>query len=92
MFEVLAPGDQRAKSTLHGNKAGGDSNYFARPMASTIKVGMILFDDNIHIKVLDNSVNFDNDMDSSVINDILNSTSTAGPLVSLFSLADATGG
>ena len=92
MFEVLSPGDQRAKSTYHGNKAGGDSNYFARPMTDSIKVGMILFDDAIHIKVLDPSVSFDQDMDSSVIDDILGSTLIAGPGVSLFSLAGAASG
>ena len=92
MFEVLAPGDQRAKSTLHGNKSGGDSNYFARPEGSTIKVGMILYDDNIHIKVLDDSISFDSEMDPSVIDDILSSTSTDGLGVSLFSLAGAASG
>jgi hypothetical protein len=92
MFEVLASGDARCKSTYHGNKAGGDSNYFARPMTGSIKVGMILFDDAIHIKVLDLSVSFDQDMDASVIDEILGSTSVAGPGVSLFSLAGAASG
>lgn len=92
MFEVLAPGDSRCKSTMHGNKAGGDSNYFARPTTDPIKVGMILFDNNIHIKVLDSSVSFDQDMDAEVIQEILGSTSVAGPGVSLFSLANAASG
>ena len=92
MFEVLAPGDQRAKSTLHGNKAGGDSNYFARPESGTIKVAMVLNDDNIHIKILDNSVDFPSTMDESTINEILGSTSAASNTVSLFSLAEAASG
>lgn len=92
MFEVLAPGDSRAKSTLHGNKAGGDSNYFARPTTSPIKVGMILHEDQIHIKVLDGSIDFGSTMDESTINDILGSTSVQSDMVSLFNLADAAGG
>lgn len=92
MFEVLAPGDTRAKSTLHGNKAGGDSNYFSRPVDAPIKIGMILYDDNIHIKILDSSVDFASIMDTSIIEDILGSTSTASDTVSLFSLANAASG
>ena len=92
MFEVLAPGDSRAKSTLHGNKAGGDSNYFSRPASGTIKVAMILYDDCIHIKVLDNNTEFPSTMDGSVIDDILGSTSMDSSTVSLFSLADAASG
>ena len=92
MFEVLAPGDARAKSTLHGNKSGGDSNYFSRPDGAAIKVGMILVNDEIHIKVLDDGVNFDDVMDSGVIDDILSSTSADAPGVSLFNLAGAASG
>ena len=92
MFEVLAPGDNRAKSTLHGNKAGGSSDYFSRPVSSTIKVGMVLYDDNIHIKVLNDSIDFPTTMDESTINDILGSTSQQSPKVAMFNLADATSG
>jgi hypothetical protein len=58
MFEVLSPGSSKAKSTLHGNKAGGDSNYFDRPEQQAIKLGMVLFDDNAHIKILDPGMEF----------------------------------
>lgn len=92
MFEVLAPGDARAKSTLHGNKAGGDSNYFARPMNSPIKVGMILHDNQIHIKILDSSIDFGSEMDESTVNEILGSTSVQSDMVSLFNLGDAASG
>ena len=92
MFEVLAPGDERAKTTLHGNQAGGSSDYFARPESGSIKVGMVLYDGNIHIQVLDDSISYDSVIGSSVIDDILSSTSTAGPGVSLFNLAGAASG
>ncbi|KAF1818948.1 uncharacterized protein K489DRAFT_293708, partial [Dissoconium aciculare CBS 342.82] len=55
IFEVLMPGDTRCKSTLHGNVQGGDSNYFARPTTGTIKAVLIMNDNNIHIKILDNN-------------------------------------
>lgn len=92
MFEVLAPGEWRAKSTLHGNIAGGDSNYFARPESEPIKVAMVLYDDNIHIKVLDYNTEFSSNMDASIINDIVGSTMQQSDTVSLFNLAGAAAG
>lgn len=89
MFEVLSPGSKKAKSTLHGNKAGGDSNYFDRPEDKPIKVGMVMFDDNVHIKILPDDMDFPATMDEETINEILGSTSTASRLVSLFSLAES---
>ncbi|KAK5172018.1 target of Sbf [Saxophila tyrrhenica] len=92
MFEVLSPGSTKAKSTLHGNKAGGDSNYFDRPLDKTIKVGMVMYDDNIHIKVLDDDMEFPSMMDEETINEILQSTIEASMMVSLFSLAESAAG
>lgn len=87
IFEVLAPGDTRCKSTLHGNIQGGDSDYFDRPVDSTIKAAMVLYDNNIHIKILDNNTNFGSSMDADTLNDICGSTLTQSKLVSLFQLA-----
>lgn len=92
IFEVLAAGDSRCKSTLHGNIAGGDSDYFARPFTGTIKAALVLYDDNIHIKVLDNSTDFGSSMSTSVINDIVDGTLTQALGVSLFQLAGALSG
>ncbi|KAK3716652.1 target of Sbf [Vermiconidia calcicola] len=91
IFEVLASGDSRAKSTLHGNRAGGDSNYFDRPVDAPIKVGVVMYDDNIHIKILDSSMEFPSVMDEATINDILGSTLTQNSMVSLFRVADVSG-
>lgn len=41
IFEVLDSGNTRCKSTIHGNVAGGDSNYFDRPVDKTVKVAVI---------------------------------------------------
>ena len=92
MFEVLTPGASRAKSTLHGNIAGGDSNYFARPENAPIKVAMVLYNDNIHIKVLDSGTEFPSTMDGNTINEIVASTSTQSSHVSLFNLVGAGSG
>ena len=87
IFEVLAPGDTRCKSTLHGNVQGGDSDYFARPTSGTIKAALVMYDNNIHIKILDNNTHFGSSMDAGTINDICGSTLTQNKFVSLFPLA-----
>lgn len=87
VFEVLAPGDKRAKSTLHGNIAGGDSDYFARPESGPIKLALVLSNNQIHIQVLDSSTTFGSSVSSSFINSIISSTSTQTSSVSLFALS-----
>jgi len=87
IFEVLAPGDTRCKSTLHGNVQGGDSDYFVRPVDKTIKAAMVLYNDNIHIKILDDSTEFGSSMGSDTLNNICGSTLTQDKLVSLFKLS-----
>lgn len=86
IFEVLAPGDCRAKSTLHGNIAGGDSDYFARPTSGSITVVLFLDEDDIHIKVLD-SFDWSSSLDSEYLEEICTSTSTQTSAVSVFALA-----
>ncbi|KAK5134351.1 hypothetical protein LTR08_006531 [Meristemomyces frigidus] len=88
IFEVLAAGDTRMKSTLHGNIAGGDSDYFARPTGSPQKAVMLLNNNNIHIKLLDSSTDFGSTMDMDFINDLCSSTLTQSLTTSLFALVD----
>lgn len=87
IFEVLAPGDLRCKSTLHGNINGGDSDYFKRPTDSTIKAALILNGDNIHIKQLDDDYEFGSSLDEASISDICSTTLIQSLLVSIFNLA-----
>ncbi|KAK4550060.1 hypothetical protein LTR36_003027 [Oleoguttula mirabilis] len=87
VFEVLAAGDTRMKSTLHGNIAGGDSDYFARPTTKTMKAALVLYNNNIHIKTLDDDTDFGSTMDSDTISDICSSTLTQTNTVSLFALS-----
>jgi len=87
IFEVLAPGDSRCKSTLHGNIAGGDSDYFERPVDSPITAALVMYANDIHIQILDDGTDFGDTLDSDTINNIISSTSTQTNSVSLFSLA-----
>ncbi|SMQ51106.1 unnamed protein product [Zymoseptoria tritici ST99CH_3D7] len=88
VFEVLAAGDTRCKSTLHGNVAGGDSDYFERPTNGTIKAALLLFDDNIHIKILDDSTEFGPNMGTTFLKEMAADTmeDSVEKLVSLFKL------
>lgn len=87
IFEVLAPGDLRCKSTLHGNINGGDSDYFKRPTDATIKAALILNGDDIHIKQLSDDYEFGSALDESSISDICSTTLIQSLLVSIFNLA-----
>ncbi|KAK3949546.1 putative TOS1-like glycosyl hydrolase-domain-containing protein [Pseudoneurospora amorphoporcata] len=45
VFEVLAPGQDKALSTFHlgdDNKSAGDANYFQRPKGGPIKVALVM--------------------------------------------------
>lgn len=86
IFEVLAPGDTRCKSTLHGNINGGDSDYFARPTNGTMKAALVMNGDNLHIKVLDDSYEFGSSLEESDVSDICSSTLVESLLVSIFNL------
>lgn len=45
-------------SCIHGNQAGGDSDYFLRPTSGTVKAAVVLNNQQAHIKYLDSSFNF----------------------------------
>ncbi|KAF2772073.1 hypothetical protein EJ03DRAFT_212473 [Teratosphaeria nubilosa] len=86
LFEVLAAGDKRMKSTLHGNISGGDSDFFERPVDAPIKAAMVLCNDNIYLKIIDNSTEFSEIMAQSMIDEISKGTEQTEWL-SLFSLS-----
>lgn len=92
IFEVLSPGYDKAKSTIHGNIAGGSSDWFPRPMNESIKMGVVMIDDCIHIKILDSGLDFSSSLVTDVIQEIVDSTMTQSQGVSLFSLQGAGGG
>ncbi|KAF2857311.1 hypothetical protein K470DRAFT_273393 [Piedraia hortae CBS 480.64] len=86
MFEVLSAGDNRMKSTLHGNVAGGDSDYFERPVNASIKAAAILYNDNIHLRVLDDNTDFGDAIDFDKIESMCSETLVQSEFVSLFKL------
>ncbi|PVI08167.1 hypothetical protein DM02DRAFT_579331 [Periconia macrospinosa] len=72
-FELLGRGEMRAKSTIHrqGNREGGDSNYFLRPVGHTLKFAVIFHDWNITATVLDDSFDFSQSLTQAQIDDLV---------------------
>ena len=65
LFETLTSGETRMTSSIHGNQAGGDSDYFARPTSGTIKVAIVLDNQQAHIKQLSSDFNFGSTLSSA---------------------------
>lgn len=42
-------------SSIHGNQASGDSDYFARPTSGTIKAAIVLSQSQLTIKILNSA-------------------------------------
>ncbi|MBE7180721.1 MAG: hypothetical protein INR71_05860 [Terriglobus roseus] len=84
--EVLDSGNPRCKSTYHGNTPGGSSDYFQRPTASTMKMAVVMVDDQIHVQQLDDSQDFGSSMSGSTISGISSDSSAADLLSSIFKL------
>jgi len=88
IFEVLDSGNFRAKSTYHGNPAGGDPNYFQRPTNGTMKAAVI-FDGTTstsHIVILPDSTIFSATLANTVVSGFVNSVNSS-PLKVVFDLA-----
>lgn len=69
IFEVLASGDNKCKSTFHLANGGGSSDYFPRPTDGFIKAAAIFDEDagGVAIKILPNSVDFSKGLDDETI-------------------------
>jgi Putative TOS1-like glycosyl hydrolase (DUF2401) len=78
IFEVLDAGNTRCKSTVHGNISGGDSNYFDRPVDSTVKVAVVFDGDNSagHIVVLPDETAFDQTLTDAQVAEYVNRDSS----------------
>jgi Putative TOS1-like glycosyl hydrolase (DUF2401) len=88
IFEVLDSGNRRCKSTVHGNISGGDSNYFDRPVDSTVKVAVVFDSDNStgHIIVLPEETTFDQTITDAQVASFVNTDGADGIDRSLFRL------
>lgn len=88
IFEVLSPGDSKCKSSLHSVVNGGDSNYFNRPAAGTIKVAVV-FDSassTVTTRVLDNSTEFSDSLTAAQVLALRQGPGPGGLGSSLFQL------
>lgn len=76
VFETLDAGETRMTSSIHGNQAGGDSDYFLRPTSGTIKAAIVLDSEQAHIKILNSAF-------------VIGSTLSASDYASLFAVGDS---
>lgn len=67
LFEVLDSGSSRCKSAYHGANSGGNSDYFSRPENGTIKVAVVLDNDKLTIKLLDDSFGISSTLSSHTV-------------------------
>lgn len=88
LFEVLDAGNTRCKSTVHGNSAGGDSDYFVRPTGKTMKAAVLMINENAHLQVLSDDYSFQNVLTADIVNAIVASTTSQSNSlgISLFAL------
>ena len=70
IFEILDPGNFRAKCTFHGNKRGGSSDYFRRPTDGTIKLAVIMKSGDISIEVLDDGTDFGETISEDLVEEV----------------------
>ena len=86
IVEVLSPGEERCKSTLHTNKPGGSSDYIRRPTNGLMKVAVIMnsADGTINVQVLPDGQDFPGSLSAGEVNNLLSLHS--GNDVSLFSV------
>lgn len=91
-LEVLAPGDDKCKSTVHAINSGGDSNYFVRPADKAVKVAVV-FDSasrSVSVKVLDDATVIGDSLSAEDITGFLsteNAAASGGKGASLFAIA-----
>ncbi|KAK5992805.1 PGA52-like protein [Cladobotryum mycophilum] len=69
IFEVLAPGDTKCKSTFHVSNGAGSSDYFERPVDKFIKVATV-FDEktaSVSIRTLPDDTDFSEGLNAETV-------------------------
>ncbi|KID75300.1 Protein TOS1 [Metarhizium brunneum] len=91
IYEVLAPGDSKCKSTFHMANGAGSSDYFKRPTDEYIKVATVFHEEtaSVSIKKLSDDVDFAKGLDDETVLSWLNrpTDDKALKLSSLFQLS-----
>ncbi|TVY44898.1 Protein TOS1 [Lachnellula occidentalis] len=74
--EALEPGSMFLKSTIHANRAAGDSDYFPRPTTDTMKLAAVFNSPNstVHLQVLSDSYEFPESLTEDEIHSMCNAT------------------
>ncbi|KAG5983820.1 hypothetical protein E4U55_007053 [Claviceps digitariae] len=69
IYEVLASGDTKCKSTFHLANGAGSSDYFDRPVDQYIKVAAVFHEEtaSVSIKKLDDDVDFSKGLDDATV-------------------------
>lgn len=80
VYEVLASGDTKCKSTFHYTNSIGDSNYFDRPTDDYVKVAVVFnaASSTASIKVLDNSTTFSSSLTSAQVEEMIDDQDDLG--------------
>lgn len=75
VFEVLNSGNTKAISAWHGLNSKGDSSWFQRPTAKTMKAAVVLDGSSgtIHVVALPDSTTFDTSLTDSAVSSFINS-------------------
>jgi len=83
VFETLSTGSTYMTSSIHGNQAGGDSDYFARPTGSTIKAAIVFTGGQLQISILPSAFVFAETMAPSVVATLMNVVGDVDSVVTL---------
>ncbi|KAJ4271581.1 target of Sbf [Fusarium torreyae] len=89
IYEVLASGDTKCKSTFHLNNGAGSSDYFKRPTDNYIKVAVV-FDgrtSSVAIKQLPDSFDFGSGLSDETVRSWIKGMATPKKGSSLFQLS-----
>lgn len=69
IFEVLAPGDTKCKSTFHVANGAGSSDWFERPVTAFVTVAVVFHGESasVSIKVLPSDTDFSQGLDDETV-------------------------
>ncbi|KAF5027754.1 hypothetical protein F66182_132 [Fusarium sp. NRRL 66182] len=90
IYEVLASGDTKCKSTFHINNGAGSSDYFNRPTDKYIKVAVV-FDErtsSVAIKQLPDSFDFGSGLSDETVRSWIKGSGSSKKGSSLFQLSN----
>lgn len=89
IYEVLATGDDKCKSTFHLTNGAGSSDYFKRPADKYIKVAVVFCErtSSVAIKQLDDTFDFGSSLSDETVRNWIKTMSTPKKGSSLFQLS-----